>query len=200
MTITNFDTRSLSPNEQFSYWNDAVCDVFTALDCQHLGRGRTTAQGYRGSLERWDLDRIQITKVSCDPSRVDHSNHQIAKSTSDVNLVHLQLTGESFNTQDGREALLRPGDFTICDSTRPYYLCFDKPVDMLVLKIPHEIFNGYFTARQRLFGQRFSASNDGGLGPIINDFVQNIWRRRGLDYTPAQIHSLADCTLSLLSS
>jgi len=200
MTTTKFDTQSHNANEQFSYWNDAVCDVFTSLDCQHMAQGIPASEGYRGSLERWDLDKLQMVKVSADPSRVDHSRGQLAKSTSGVNLMHIQLAGESFNVQDGREALLKPGDFTICNSTRPYHLCFDKPIEMLVLKIPHEIFDGYFSPEQCLFGQRFSAASGGGLSYIINDFIKNIWRRRAVDLTPVQTRSLADCTLSLLSS
>jgi len=32
--------------------------------------------------------------------------------------LHLQLEGDSISRQDGREALLSAGDFTLCDSTR----------------------------------------------------------------------------------
>ena len=39
-------------------------------------------------------------------------------------------------SQDGRDALLGPGDFALYDSTRPYQLQFDDDFQQFVLKLP----------------------------------------------------------------
>jgi hypothetical protein len=41
--------------------------------------------------------------------------------------IGLQLRGSSVLIQDGREATLTPGDFTLYDSDRPYTLAFSDP-------------------------------------------------------------------------
>ena len=38
--------------------------------------------------------------------------------------------------QDGRVATLLPGDFALYDSTRPYELIFDEPLQQYVLQLP----------------------------------------------------------------
>lgn len=200
MTIKNFNTNELSSREQFAFWNDAVCDVFTALECQRPDRKTPSSQAYRGSLESWDLGELQVTRVVADPSRVDHSLHQVAKSTQDVQLLHLQLAGTSSNIQCGREAVLQPGDFTICDSTQPYLLTFNQPIDMMVLRIPNLIFEKHFQNDNQIFGQRFSSLDAHGLSGVVSDYIQNIWQYRSRGHSDQQLQSMADCALSLLAS
>lgn len=139
MKPTLFTTSSVTAKEQFSYWNEAVCSVFTELDCQTVNRRMSTQDGYQGSLEFWDLGEVQLTHVVCDASHVKHGLVQVAKADEEVNLLHLQIVGESLNAQDGREAYLRPGDFTVCNSSQPYFVHFDNSIEMLVMRIPEPV-------------------------------------------------------------
>ena len=54
-------------------------------------------------------------------------------------LIGLQLRGSSVLIQDGREATLTPGDFTLYDTDRPYTLAFSDPHRMLVLVFPRDM-------------------------------------------------------------
>jgi AraC-like DNA-binding protein len=53
--------------------------------------------------------------------------------------IGVQLRGSSVLVQDGREAKLNPGDFTVYDTDRPYTLAFADPHRMLVLVFPREM-------------------------------------------------------------
>lgn len=194
-----FSTESVRPMEQMAYWNDAICNVFTALQCQ-LPRHRKASQvGYQGSLEYWDLGKLQIAKVTADPSRVDHDKHQVAMSNEALNLLHLQINGSSINTQGDREASLRPGDFTICDSTEPYHLHFDEAIEMLVVRIPQELTRKYFSNKRSLYGHHFSAADTQGVGGLFNDYIQGLWNHREALVTESQLASASDSALSLLA-
>lgn len=199
MGITNYNTKKLQSKDQFAYWNDAVCNTFTALDCCLPGK-ISASQAYRASLENWELGPLQLSRVQADPSLVNHSHQLVARSTQDVSLLHMQISGSSLNSQCGHEAVLQPGDFTLCDSTQPYRLQFDRPVDMMVLKIPNRLLKQKAQNSQPLFGKKFSPGDNIGLSPIINNFVSNIWNGRQQNYTALQIKTMADCALSLLSS
>ncbi|SDS53364.1 AraC-type DNA-binding protein [Friedmanniella luteola] len=48
----------------------------------------------------------------------------------------LQVTGTSMVVQDGREAVLRPGDLAFYDTTRPYTLLNDGGIDQHYFRIP----------------------------------------------------------------
>jgi AraC-like DNA-binding protein len=200
MSITNYNTQRLNSREQFSYWNDAVCQTFTALNCQRPDKHSPSNQAYNASLENWELEGLQISRVNADPSLVDHSQQLVAKSTQSVRLLHMQISGSSSNTQGGREAILQPGDFTICDSGQPYTLRFDQAIDMMVLKIPDSLFQKHFTNNNQLYAQRFSANDGIGLSGVVSDYLKNIWNNRQQKLTPLQNKSIADCALSLLSS
>jgi AraC-like DNA-binding protein len=55
---------------------------------------------------------------------------------NDVFLFSLQLSGATTIRQDGREAVMRPGDFALIDAQRPYSAHPGKAQE-IVLKIPH---------------------------------------------------------------
>jgi AraC-like DNA-binding protein len=48
----------------------------------------------------------------------------------------LQVSGTSMVVQDGREAVLRPGDLALYDTTRPYTLVNDGGIDQHFFRIP----------------------------------------------------------------
>jgi AraC-like DNA-binding protein len=58
----------------------------------------------------------------------------------DLVLLTLVTSGVERVVQDGREAVLRKGDFAIHDSTRPYSLFFDTSFSEIVLQIPRALF------------------------------------------------------------
>lgn len=200
MRISVYDTSQLNSVEQFAYWNDAICEVFTELACQRPGSLKFSMPSYRGSLECLNLGEIQINKVSCDASQVNHGSIQVAKSCADVDLMHIQVSGESLNSQNGQEAHLRPGEFTICSSTQPYFVRFDRQIEMLVVRIPHVLISRRFQIDKSLYGHHFSASEQLGFSRLIADTVANIWKYRYSIATDSQAASLADSVMCLLAS
>ena len=61
---------------------------------------------------------------------------KIARASEDYFLVSIQTEGRGVVSQDGRDAVLAPGDFALYDSTRPYTLTFDGPFQQIVLMLP----------------------------------------------------------------
>ncbi len=51
--------------------------------------------------------------------------------------VGLQVTGSSMVVQDGREAVLRPGDMAPYDTTRPYTLVNENGIHQHFFRIAH---------------------------------------------------------------
>jgi AraC-like DNA-binding protein len=62
----------------------------------------------------------------------------IERSASDEYFIGLHLRGLAVGDQDGRRAILRPGDFALFDSARPYRIDFrsDGPFDHLIVRVP----------------------------------------------------------------
>ncbi|MGE5115032.1 MAG: helix-turn-helix domain-containing protein [Betaproteobacteria bacterium] len=124
-------TASVPPHERRAFWNDMVCDVFVQLECD-----AARDVDFDGSIRSETLATLEISEVRSQAQRVMRTPRQIAKACEDYFLVSIQTEGRGVVRQDGREALLAPGDFALYDSTRPYELLFDAPFSQTVLMLP----------------------------------------------------------------
>jgi len=129
--VQSISTDGVPPHKRVAFWSEAVCEAFTQLEARP-----NDPQQFSASLQRIDMGELTLARAVSRPAVVRHTEARARRSEERVFLLHLQANGSSVNVQDGREAVLRAGDFTICDSARPYALHFDSLNDMLVLRIP----------------------------------------------------------------
>lgn len=117
-----------------------------------------------------DADNVVFTEVAAKPHLVERTPETIASGGSGYYKVSLLLAGSSILVQDGREVVMKPGDLSIYDTSRPYSLLFGEefrnlimmfPKDRLELPIP---FTEQLTAVS--LGQQHS-----GLAPVITAFL-----------------------------
>lgn len=132
-------TEMVAPRERFTYWREAVCDVFVRLECDRIGGrigGRVGDTPFTGTIATRPLGAIQLSEIASQPQHVTRTPRLIARSPQDDLLAVLQLEGSGVVSQDGRSAALAVGDFCLFDSVRPYTLHFDGAFRQLVLQFP----------------------------------------------------------------
>jgi AraC-like DNA-binding protein len=95
--------------------------------------------------------------------------------------LHLQLQGEGWVRQDGREALLSSGDFALCDGARHYEIGCPSASRMLVLAIPAAKLRRYIACPESLAAIVMRAAS--GVSALTSDFLRNYWLecRRSVD-------------------
>jgi AraC-like DNA-binding protein len=126
-------TADVSAHERFAYWRELICDVFVGLDAERPGRGFT------GTLRTIAPAPVRRTRVLSVAHHVVRSPRQIDRGTGDDVLVSLQRAGRGLVRQDGREALLAPGELALYDASRPYTLTFDGPFSQDVFQLPRAL-------------------------------------------------------------
>ena len=126
-------TDQVGAAERFSYWRELICDTFVGLDAERPGLGFT------GSLHSVALGPVRRTAVRSVAHHVVRSPRQIDRGGSEDVLVSVQRAGRGLVRQDGREALLAPGELALYDATRPYTLTFDGPFAQTVLQLPRAL-------------------------------------------------------------
>jgi AraC-like DNA-binding protein len=131
LTVNTID---VSGPERFDYWREVVADTFVPLRCDR--RADLDVSMFNGQLRSLCLDGLQITEVTATPHVVVRSPKLISKSKEEFYKVSLQLAGNSVLTQDGRDMTLRPGDFAVYDTTRPYSIRLGCSYRTLVLLVP----------------------------------------------------------------
>lgn len=120
-------------HRKLAFWQDIVCDVFVQLDCKSdLG------DRFHGSVERAPIDAMAFTRVSATAQRVLRTPSRIARANEDFILVALGVDGGGAVAQDGRETVIRPGEFAFYDTTRPYELRFDDAFTQMIFQVPRQ--------------------------------------------------------------
>jgi len=165
MAITH-STASVPARQQVDYRRDAVCDVFINLDIEPIAE---VEEGFDGNIVQHASGSLNYSEVIAEGHRVIRSRRQLARSTEDCLLVIVQRSGTTRIEQDGRAALLVPGQFTLLDSTRPYEMELPESFHHEVLKVPGKVL------RESVRGpERFTAralAGDAGSGRIFLGFL-----------------------------
>lgn len=167
--LHTFSTSSIEQRHRVEYWNSLTCNALTPLAASPLNR-----RDFSGRLTRREIGPVRLVDVESDPAVVFHSRLHIARSVEPVFLLCVQLEGESQFRQNGREALLRASDFTLCDSTLPYEMAFDRN-RMLVLGINQQTLRRYIACPEAVIALPMSGRT--GLSGLLSSFVRKFWQQ-----------------------
>ena len=116
-----------------------------------------------------------MSRVDSNKQLVLRSSRQIARSCEDYFLVSLQLAGHGLAVlQDGRAALLGPGDFALYDSTRRYTLAFDDEFTQIVLKTPRARLTDRLARFEDL--PALTIKGSAGMGRVAAELLRSVAR------------------------
>lgn len=156
-----------SVSHSFREYREAVTASFVPLDVSRVGN-----DPFWGRLRTVDVAPVHVSEVSASQHIVERTPLLLENGEPAYYKASLQVSGTGLLVQDGREALLQPGDLAIYDTGRPYSLLFENDMRMLVLMFPREHLGLPPTAIKELTAHRFSS--DDGLGAMIIPFLQNV--------------------------
>lgn len=179
-------TEQMGLRDRLPFWRDMVCDTFVELECEPAVDGP-----FSGSITNASVGDIQFSDVSSLAQRVRRTRSKIASSDLDYFLLSVQTKGRGLLKQDGRSALLNPGDFALYDTTRPYDLHFDDDFSQLVLRLPRSIVNGRLAEAEQLTALR--VMGDRGAGMLASMFLRQLHAQIGDidELSVARLHASA---------
>lgn len=162
-----FTTDDSPGYRRLALWQDIVCDVYVQLDCKSdLG------SAFSGRVWQASLGKAICTEVSSDRQRVFRTPSRIARSDEDFILVALGRRGVGAVLQDGRETVIRPGEFALYDTTRPYELQFNDAFTQTVFKVPRAMISRRIAGTEALTAMSFGP--DRPLQKLAYDFIQQL--------------------------
>jgi AraC-like DNA-binding protein len=187
---TLLSTSHVPVAERAAYWIDMICDVFVQLDCSN------TSDRFHGEITDQRLGTLRLSRVDSNRQLVQRSARQLARSDEDCFLLSLQLKGHGRVVQDGRAALLAPGDFALYDSTRRYTLAFDDEFSQLVLKTPRTLFKDRLARAEDCTALAVSGSS--GMGRVAADLLRTV-AREAPTLHPHEIERMADALIDVFA-
>jgi AraC-like DNA-binding protein len=159
-------TSAVAEQKRLQFWRDAVCDTFVELDCRAM-----SGDSFFGEITTAQCDEMHFSRVRSDGQIVDRTRSRIRAAREEIVLISVQTRGTGVVTQDGRRAVLQPGDFACYDSTRPYTLSFDAQFEQIVLHLPRKAMIRRIGPTETVTATRINAANP--LGSLVAPFVQN---------------------------
>lgn len=138
-------TDAVPARDAFAYWREMICATFVRLAAEPLsadpraaasrGAGPRAARRFAGRIEHRAVGDLELSTVAADAQHVRRTSRLAASDHDEYILASIQLVGQGHVEQDGRVAVLKPGDMALYDSTRPYDLHFDAPFQQLVVQV-----------------------------------------------------------------
>jgi len=118
-----WSANDLPVKDRFPFWKEVLCEAYIALNPVP-----DAEQGFGGEVKANLIGSTNVTTISSTRQKVYRRRQEISRMPEEVYFLNLQVEGQCRMMQGGREAFLRPGDFSIVDSTEPYLndYCSDR--------------------------------------------------------------------------
>ncbi len=184
-------TSTVEPARRTAFWTDMVCDAYVQLECD----AAAGAAHIEGEIVADHLSTLALSRVTSTAQTVRRTAAKIRESGEDYFLASIQTRGRGVVTQDGRDAVLAPGDFALYDSTRPYTLAFDGDFQQLVLMLPGPVLRTAVRNTHRLTATRVSGER--GAGHLMINMITTLAHDIGT-LAPASASAVADSVTQIL--
>ncbi|ROZ77630.1 transcriptional regulator FeaR [Ramlibacter sp. WS9] len=162
------NTHAVPPRERLAYWTDMICNTYVQLECDAIESDR-----FAGSINSQSMPGLDLSVVASGAQKVLRTPRHIARANDDYFLVSIQTQGKGVLRQDGRDALLNPGDFALYDSTRAYELHFEGDFQQIVLKLPGEQLRSAVRDTEKLTAT--TVSGRAGAGHLMIGMIKTLW-------------------------
>ncbi|HEY5836482.1 helix-turn-helix domain-containing protein [Streptomyces sp.] len=131
MGIT-IDTSQLSPSDRAEAIRDVIWDRVVRVEIEHHpDQERISAVGTIS-----DLGSLNLCSVRSNARTVRRTAALIRDDLEPSVFLGLQVSGSSMVIQGDREAVLRPGDLAVYDTTEPYTLVNENGIHQHYFRIP----------------------------------------------------------------
>jgi len=151
----------------FRQWRDTVCDIVVGLDCF-----RDKNEPFSGRIESRTVRDMNLIRVTASAHRVSRNKRRVAQGREEFVLLSHMRQGKGVIAQNDREAVLRPGDFAIYDTTNPYDMALEGPFEMDVLRIERSTFSRFVGDISDSTATLVSGAN--GIGRICSRMITAI--------------------------
>jgi len=183
-------TQDLPPGQQFGFWREVLCEAFITLDPSRKSQGAFT-----GSVEAHAVSDVNVTRLLTDEHRVLRGAKEIRKTPLEYYFVNMQIEGDVLAKQRGREALVRPGEFYIVDSTEPYDLDYRSNLEIFSFRVPKKRLDPLLKDAAGATAIRVSKGTP--TGQLAVDFLQSVVRQAQIP--PEAQETVADTIAKLVA-
>lgn len=162
-----FSTINVPVQQRVAFWNDVAGDALMQMDIRPA-RGSP----FEGTLYRGELGALGISRARSTTAQIHRTHAQVCRSSERLFLVNLANHGRFSVSQQGCEATLEEGDFTISDSGEPFVLSHHTPCDAVVIRVPEPLMRAYLPMPEDLAGLAISGAQ--GISAVASSMMRTL--------------------------
>jgi AraC-binding-like domain len=117
---TILSTEGLSRHEREAFWRQAMSETFVPLTV-----GEVTEERFGGFIRSDWIGRLMVAEVASTAQDIRRTVREISRTDNEYFQIAMVYRGVGRVAQDGREAVLGPGDYAVYETTRPFRWTFD---------------------------------------------------------------------------
>lgn len=152
--------------ERLPVWRDLIREHFVALDID-----ADPAVHFVGAVRSTPLGHLRVASVDSTPQGCLRTSG-LARDGDTYLQVGMVTRGEAVLCQDGREAVLRPGDFAIYETDRPFFWGFRHDWQLYVYTWPRATVGLDQAASRQLTARTLGGGS--GLGAIVGRMLHDL--------------------------
>jgi AraC-like DNA-binding protein len=191
-------TDHVSVADRLDFVREMMAATWVPMECRAIHPNPDYVAEFRAS----GLGAMQVVVMDVTPLSVCRTPGLISQADPDMLKLVLVRGGNSCVVeQDGRQATVSAGEFTIYDTRRPYEVVCgaagDRPTQMMTFMFPPSLLPLSRNRLSRLAAVRFRA--DAGLGDLTSQFLLQL--ARNIDhYSPAEAARLSTAAVEVLAT
>lgn len=189
--LARFSTDDLTDQDINLGWNKAISNFIGRVPVEnaHSSFTATDARHFKSLIEYGDIGAVNVCRVQS--SAYSYQRKRTYSSLeSPPWMLLLQLRGSGYVEQDGISTQLRPGYWSLYDTSKPFSMRTSVDTEYIILTQhfaeDQQLASNLSHVRDRAFGRA-------GLGHLVRDMTQSIFRETGQLSTTA----LEACSRSL---
>ncbi|NKX50861.1 helix-turn-helix domain-containing protein [Arthrobacter deserti] len=151
----------------FEEWQERMSNRFVRLQVS-----TSRPDNFHALLHGRSFDDISLSRTEPHAHQVDRLQDFICQGEARYYKLSMLLGGAGLVVQDGREAVLGPGDMVIYVTARPYSAVFVDAADSLVMVFPQVALSVSAESVARLTATALSSTS--GMGRLVGPFLREL--------------------------
>lgn len=184
-------TQYNSFNDRVDYWREMILRLFADVEITAIPNSQ-----FFGKVRSQKSDFLRVSDVGASAQAVNRRHLQPRCREEDKYFAVLMLEGTECLEQDGNRAVIRPGEFSIYDATRPHHLTFENSWRQIIVSVPRTSLNQLVVDMEYRTATRIST--DSPVGQVMRSFLESISSQIG-QFTPLEMARLSESATHLIA-
>ncbi len=174
--LVALSTDGVRIQERVEFWQEMVLRLFADVEIA-AGPAGSIPDRFFGRMQSRLVRDIRVTRVEAAAQTVARRHPDARAAYEDCYFAVVMTAGTQRLEQDGRIAVLGPGDFAIYDGARPHRLGFSDRWGEVIVNIPRPALHRVLPQAGRCTAVRIAG--DSPLGQVLARFLLGIGRDLG---------------------